>query len=261
MNELVTPMAEFNSYNDYPLFAWYVMRKTRYVREARTKNFLEAVLETCGERTTVLAEKTVLWRAQLGHGDGFKVITEDVKFPVEAPHKPERMKPLLDRAYEGRVNPRGIPCLYLSTDMNTAMSETRPWIGSFVSVAQFVVLRDLRLVDCSSETESPVDDDFQKWAWWYINRAFSEPVTRSDEVDEYAPTQVLAETFRSDRYDGIMYGSKLGDGTTIAVFDVTAATISACRLFKVDGVHLTFSEAANPYFIDVSPDPEVPKID
>ena len=59
------------------------------------------------------------------------------------------MMPLPDRANEGRVNPKGIPCLYFSSDRDTAMTETRPWIGSLVSVAQFVMLRELTVVDWS----------------------------------------------------------------------------------------------------------------
>ena len=47
------------------------------------------------------------------------------------------MKPLGGRATDGRANPRGIPCLYLATTKETAMSEVRPWIGSYVSAGQF----------------------------------------------------------------------------------------------------------------------------
>jgi hypothetical protein len=78
--------------------------------------------------------------------------------------------------------------------------------------------------------EQPVGDNPKAWAWWYINRSFSEPVTNSDDVADYAPTQVLAETFRSAGYDGIIYGSTLGSGSTVAVFDMTAATLVNCHL-------------------------------
>jgi hypothetical protein len=127
------------------------------------------------------------------------------------------------------------------------MTEVRPWIGSYVSAAQFVVLRDLRVVDCSSNMDSPVGDNAQQRAWWYINEAFSEPVTRSDDVADYAPTQVLAEAFRSVGCDGIIYGSKLGGGRTVAVFDLAAAEPVACQLYRVEAVNLKFSNAENPY--------------
>jgi hypothetical protein len=151
-------------------------------------------------------------------------------FEVPSPFPPGRMTPLPDRAYEGRVNPKGIPCLYFSTDMLTAMAETRPWIGSQVSVAQFVMLRSLSIVDCSSDTardplafeQTPgavegqpkwhlVAPNSAKWediVWGDINRAFSEPVTRTDDVADYAPTQVLAEVFRSAGSDGLWQQSR-----------------------------------------------------
>ena len=57
--------------------------------------------------------------------------------------------------------------------------------------------------------------------WSAINEAFSRPVTRSDDVAEYAPTQLLAEAFRTRLgRDGRLYGSNLGKGKNIALFDL-----------------------------------------
>jgi RES domain-containing protein len=160
------------------------------------------------------------------------------------------MKPLPDRASEGRVNPKGIPCLYCSTDKKTAMTETRPWIGSYVTVAQFEVLKDLRLVDCTADLPATrlMDlsyesnrDKWEEYVWGCINRAFSEPVARNDDVADYAPTQVLAEGFRSVDYDGIQYGSILGEGKSVALFDLTAAKPIDCDLYLVEDINLTYS--------------------
>jgi hypothetical protein len=201
----------------------------------------------------------------LGHGWRAERILDENDlevdtFDVEDPFAPERMMPPRDRATEGRVNPKGIPCLYFSTDMDTAMAETRPWIGSYVSVAQFVMLRDLSVVDCSADSARRGMVVFgggkelepgrrEELVWGSINRAFSEPVTRTDDVAEYAPTQVLAEAFRNAGYDGIAYGSKLGSGTTVAIFDLAAAELANCHLYRVEAVNLRFEEAANPYYM------------
>jgi hypothetical protein len=145
------------------------------------------------------------------------------------------------------------------------MTETRPWSGSYVSVAQFVVLKDLTVVDCSTvekltawrfdlclglNEHEPEPDKREECVWGDVNRAFSEPVTRNDDVAEYAPTQILAEAFRSAGYDGIVYGSKLGDGKNVAVFDLAAAELANCHLYRVDSVKLKFSTAANPYYTE-----------
>lgn len=117
------------------------------------------------------------------------------------------------------------------------MTEVRPWIGSYVSVAQFIVLNDLSLVDCASDTRLPTiypigssepdKDKREKDVWWFVNQAFVEPVTRADDSADYAPTQILAEVFRKEGFDGIRYGSKLGNGMSVAVFDVSAAELSS----------------------------------
>ena len=109
---------------------------------------------------------------------------------VAVPYSARRMKPLTDRATEGRVNAKGIPCLYLSTDRDTAMSEVRPWIGSFLTVAQFRVFKDLRVVDCSTDTDGAKMGDpshpRREWegsVWSGINTSFSRPVSPSDKSD------------------------------------------------------------------------------
>lgn len=249
-------MADFEWWEDYDEFARFVKTEMRHLRDAKTQAFLDAALRTAMKRKRILEARTALWRAQLGHEfgrycgrtkDGYKVTGVTMK-PLNA----NRMKPLSDRAYEGRINVKGIPCLYLANEMATAMTEVRPWVGSHVSIAQFVTLRDLILVDCSSDTEVPYmgNEDpasIEHYVWWNINEAFSEPVTRADDVADYAPTQVLAETFRSGGADGLLYGSRFGKGKNIALFDLDAAEQTDCKLYQVEGVTLKFKEIADPY--------------
>jgi RES domain-containing protein len=255
-------MPSFESRNDYWRFAHHVRRVSRHFLDGDRQRFLEAVADTCGTRKGTLQKNAVLWRAQLGHDWRNEIVRDENdkevdQFEMPDPFPPDRMRPLPDRAYEGRVNPKGIPCLYLSNDRETAMNETRPWIGSYVSVGQFVTLRDLLLVDCSLDTKRPeihfdgrqLIETLEPDVWWSINQAFSEPVTRADDVADYAPTQVLAEWFRTKGFDGIVYGSKVGSGRTIALFDPTAAELAHCHLYQVEAVNLSYSMSANPYYV------------
>ena len=268
-------MPEFESGHSYLEFSWFIMRKSRYILDASNQRFLDSVLETGQKRKGYIQKGAVLWRAQLGNdwrterslGENGQEIDS---FEVEQPFPPQRMVPLPDRANEGRVNPKGIPCLYFSTDMDTAMTETRPWIGSNVSVAQFVMLRSLTLVDCSAESgpavvvwlgtsKEPEPGKREEMVWRDMNRAFSQPVTRNDDLAEYAPTQVLAEAFRNDGYDGIVYGSKLGNGKNVAIFDLTAAELANCHLYRLEAITPKFSMAANPYYMEKYCKVEEPK--
>ena len=123
------------------------------------------------------------------------------------------MKPWIDKAFEGRVNPKGISCLYLATSEYVAMSEVRPWIGTTLSLARFRTVRALRIVDCSlfhTLTETAPDSrsaSSGEQVWRDIDRAFAQPVLRSDNTAFYAPTQLIAEFFRLEGFEGIIYGS------------------------------------------------------
>lgn len=179
------------------------------MRSPSGERFLRAVADTCKARLASFSQGAEFWRAQVGHdwtidADGRR---------ISGPHPEARMRPWQDRAYEGRVNAKGIPCLYLATTREVAMSEVRPWIGSTLSVARFSLGRDVTVVDCSKyhgldapNVDSDVDE-VNESVWSHIDYAFSRPVTRSDNTAEYAATQIIAEVFRSEGYDGVIYKS------------------------------------------------------
>lgn len=222
-------MAEFGSWRDYETFARSVRREARYIFDERTVKFLHTVMVTSEARRRHVPSGKILWRSQHGHGwhtEG----DDEFRFEVPAPFPPERMRPLPHSAREGRVNPKGIPCLYLATTKETAMAEVRPWIGSYISVGQFKILRDLELVDCSVEhakgpifflsENEPSPKEREMAVWSAIDNAFSEPVTSEEDAADYVPTQVLAEAFRRHGYDGIIYKSLLGSGHSVALYDL-----------------------------------------
>jgi RES domain len=178
------------------------------------------------------------------------------------PFPPLRMKPLLHSANEGRVNSKGISCLYVTTDKDTAIAEVRPWVGAQVSVAQFPIRKALKLVACDNDNgqhpflERPIGgpsitpEQEEHYLWREIGHAFSEPVDPNNNgVADYAPTQVLSECFRTNGFDGVMYKSRLGPGHNVAIFDLNALEVGNCQLYSVDGVQYKVSEAGNPYFI------------
>jgi hypothetical protein len=250
-------MAEFDSWQDYWNFAQSVKHNARYVFEDYVDKFLRTVIATSKGRKRVLPSGRHLWRAQQGYD--WKTFSYEEEESTElGPLPPARMKPPLHSAREGRVNPKGIPCLYLATDKDTAMAEVRPWIGSYLSVGQFETLKDLAFVDCSVEhaniishvySKEPGPDEREKAVWAYIDHAFSEPVSVDESSADYAPTQILGEAFRSHGYDGIVYKSLLGEGFNVALFDINAADLVNCFLYKVKSVTFGFDEAASPYFV------------
>lgn len=249
-------MSGFRSWRSYWNFERAVRRDRRYVRSAESETFLESVRKGTASRKVTLKKGSNFWRAQLGH-DWRKEKQGDEEFEVPCAHPPDRMKPLRDRASEGRANPKGIPCLYLATTKETAMSEARPWIGSEISVGQFKLLKALDIIDCSREHdrmhfyfEEPPPEEIERSVWAHIDRAFAEPMTRSDSTADYVATQIIAELFKDAGYDGVAYKSNFGEkGYNIALFDIDAADLINCGLHRVDSIDMKFSEQDNPYFI------------
>lgn len=250
------PMAVFKSYESYLQFAHSITSQWRYTRNMEQAEFLQTVLATSVSRQEAMDAGRILWRAQLGHNWYPQVQGEEPEEVQPSPLPPERMKPPRNRAREGRANPKGIPYLYLATHQMTAVAEVRPWIGSHVSIAQFALKREVRVVNCVTNDHSlmvygtePEPEERERAVWQDIDRAFSQPVTSADDTADYAPTQVLAEFFRENGLDGIAYGSSLGKGHNLALFDADAAALSNCNLVQIDCIELGFSIAANPYFM------------
>jgi RES domain len=254
-------MAEFLSSSDYSRFAYSVTQKARFVHEEEVRQFLATVVSSSEARRDSIAKGTILWRAQRGHEWRMENSGEEGEFEVPCAFSPDRMVPKAEFAGDGRVNPKGIPCLYLSTTSETAMAEVRPWVGSSLSLAQFKVMRDLTLVNCSLDKKTFIvcvidgePKELPTWqreqvVWGDIGYAFSRPITPDHPATEYVPTQILAEAFRSHGYDGIMYKSLLGDGLNIAVFNCDAAELINCRLYETKSVSFKFEPGDNPYFI------------
>ena len=245
-------MPAFESWYAYGLFADRIRRESRHLLDPASTRFLKALIKTSAKRARTIKRGELLWRAQLGHDSKPETIG-GVTGQVAVPYSAKRMKPLQDRATEGRVNAKGIPCLYLSTDRDTAMSEVRPWIGSYLTVAQFRVFKELRVVDCAADTDgmrmgdpSHPRRDREGSVWSGINASFSQPVSPSDNVAEYAPTQVLAESFRNAGYEGVMYRSTLGRGMNVALFNPALAQVFRRSIFSVSSVHFEFFAIPTP---------------
>jgi hypothetical protein len=247
-------MSEFKSHRDFWNFERTVHRQLRYIRTPGHAEFLDTVLATSKPRRYLLKRGTEFWRAQLGC-EFKKVEGEDDTIEVPRVYPPERMKPLTDKAFEGRVNAKGIPCLYLATSKETAMSEVRPWIGSHITVGQFKLLNDVEIIDCTRTSpddiqyylDEPEPKQREEAIWSCIDVAFAEPTTRNDDTADYAATQIIAELFRNADFGGVAYKSNFGRGYNTALFDINAAELIHCQLHRVEAIEFKFSD--NQHFI------------
>jgi hypothetical protein len=251
-------MLTFKSAFAFSEFRRTVTQNRRYRYDAEQEEFLKTLEETATYRIATLAKDITLYRAQIGSLPNPRY----GRFPLKdtgLPLRPERMVPLPKSAKEGRVNPKGIPCLYLADNPTTAMAECRPWMGANLSVGHFRTIRDLKLIDCDSanatisigDMDREYQPHFEPFIWRMLSDAYSEPVTDSDLTAEYAVTQVLSELFQSIGFDGIKYRSVVGEGGfSFALFNISDAQLYRCAVHDVTAIHHTFSDEKRPYTIN-----------
>jgi hypothetical protein len=255
---------EFGSWSSYQEFAHQVSQDRLTAKKFTARAFIETVIATASNRSMRLEQGRLLFRAQLGAE--FIELDDKESGPtiITRGHPGERMKPLAGKATEGRANPAGVAYLYLASRLKTAISEVRPWIGSYVSVAQFEILRDMKILNLTEghggfgmgeltfdqlERKVAVDAETKRRAVWIdIDAAFSRPTHRSEDLKNYIPTQVLAEAFRTAGYEGVVYRSNFGEpGYNIALFDPDDADPINCTPYKIEKIDIEAVEAGNPW--------------
>jgi hypothetical protein len=140
-------------------------------------------------------------------------------------------------AAAGRMNARGISVFYGANNQKTAIAEVRPPVGSQVAVAQFEIIRKLRLLDLTALSDVRVTGslfDFGlagRMAGAVFLRSLSgritSPVMPDDEPFEYLATQAIADflaTEASEPIDGIIFPSvqAAGDVLNVVLFHKAA---------------------------------------
>lgn len=245
----------FNSWKDFQDFEREVKLENRFIHSPLVSEFLANIKRTLPPRERSLAKESILYRGQIGHDE-----RELEGGPEITGYPAQRMKPIPYRGREGRGNPKGISYLYLSNDENTALAELRPHLGQYLSSAQFEIQRNLRLVDCYSVPRHysyiecifnpPVSqEEIGNAVWSMINEAFTKPVTNADDASDYVPTQILAEFFKSQGYDGVCCKSSMGRGHNFILFQLDAAEVVNCTVMETKSVNFEFSECANRYHV------------
>jgi hypothetical protein len=138
--------------------------------------------------------------------------------------------PLAPLAAAGRMNAHGISVFHGANNQQAAVAEVRPPVGSHVAVAQFEIIRKLRLLDLTALSNCRVTGslfDFGlagRMEAAVFLRSLSERITRSvmpdDEPFEYLATQAIVDflaTEASVPIDGIIFPSAQAVGHILNV--------------------------------------------
>lgn len=196
-------LLSFFGEKDWHDFSSEIKHIHRYHAEIHERGILKRILYSLEKK--IDSEGPYWYRAR---------IWNDVKDDLEITALKE---PPPEKSSEGRMSPRGVPCLYISNDVEGDMAEIRASRYDEVAVMTMKPLRDLRILDLSRVDEiSPFDEnvDCRELAsnlksLRQIKDALVKPMRATDDCIEYIPTQYIADFARSIGFDGIGYDSVL----------------------------------------------------
>jgi len=166
------------------------------------------------------------------------------------PYKLNEMgAPAKDLAIYGRINPQGIPYLYLSENEETSISEIRPNILDKVNLAIFELEKDIKVIDLRNlNIGSPFrwGDNLKEI---YLNQAFlndfsatvSKPINFKTSYLEYLPTQFVSEYIKNRGFDGIIYPSSVCTGYNIALFNEEKCKCISVKKVDISTINYKFS--------------------
>jgi RES domain len=212
-------------------------------------NFIAEELAESEER---LRAGTVFYRARLG----FILGENEERLPWSGT---EIGPPPADKATAGRANAEGQVVLYVADQEKTAVSEVRPALGFYVSVANVSLRRDSRVLDLTKDLPELNPFEGESIGWHIeirelLNRLgeeMSRPLERADDRTLYIPCQRLADYIRQNHYDGIRYPSALNPGgSSIVFFDSAIAQVEDCRLVCVTEVRFNYKTEDEPRLVD-----------
>ena len=218
----------------YKVFSEELLHDYRYILSEASQSFLRDILAIANKHFyTEIDEGMILYRARINDE---KKNGKAVSPSLDARPFAE-MKPIPNVVSGGRVNAQNICVLYTADRIGTALAEVRASANQPVTVATFETNKPLKLVKLSQRMDwykyflsEPIAKDF----WFNLSYEFSIPTTPGLEYRNYVRTQVIAEYFKSNGYDGIIYRSQFhahedklqaeySDGYNYALFDIASA--------------------------------------
>lgn len=153
----------------------------------------------------------------------------------------------------GRANPKGISYVYLADNIDTCISEVRPYKGSDIYVSEFRTKEKRRVIDLTNPRETFSIIPFSESEYDEVlaiiellesfSLQLSLPVKPHLSELEYIPTQFLCEYFKSlGSYDGIVFNSSFGKGRNLVFFDSNGFDIGKPDSFKLCDINFNFEK-------------------
>lgn len=157
-----------------------------------------------------------------------------------------------EMASPGRANPKGISYLYFSDNIDTCISEIRPYNNCDIYVSHLNVKCDKKLIDLRSPRKniSPLlyeETEFEEILsiielLEIISQELSLPIKPHLSEFDYIPTQFFCEFIKSLKYDGIIYKSSFNKGNNYVLFSSANFVIKNPKHYKIIDMTYEYKE-------------------
>lgn len=145
-----------------------------------------------------------------------------------------------------RANYRYIPYLYCANNPYISLVEVRPPLGSLISIATIEVTEPIRLLDFTVQQKPSKMTEAKKNLFLDLSTLYSTPVTNTDDILDYIPTQYIAEYAKSKGYDGIAFSSSLvpevnkkhPERCNVVVFNYQKCFVKRSNLIAIMGIDI-----------------------
>ncbi|MAO10892.1 MAG: hypothetical protein CMC07_08425 [Flavobacteriaceae bacterium] len=169
-------------------------------------------------------------------------------FPCEKMGNP----PTPELASAGRANPKGISYLYVADSLETSMYETRASLFDYVSVGEFKLKEDIKILNLRNPKDDPIYwseiEEIENYLIYIpfiqtLQKELSLPIRKRDKILDYIPTQYISEFIKSLGFDGVEYQSSLNkEGYNIAVFVPEKLKCFKSSVYEIKNIRLTHEE-------------------
>lgn len=193
---------------------------------------------------------TVLYRARIIDSEkikaslGLKVSTDGKLSGYDESNSREAP---LGYSAEGRNNISGVSYLYLASDAETACAEVKPTVRQLVSLAEFIIKRQVQIIDFSDEKvfESKSSDDESISLGSLFAKIMLQYFVPVVDSAEYRATQIITDHIRKTGIDGVAYKSFYNErGTNYTIFN------SDRNRFEFIGSRIVMLQSERRTFLD-----------
>ena len=184
------------------------------------------VLEPDSQFSATLSTNTILYRAReisiedyKRQDTGLSISIEDNHYTTNGYNSENSVEAPIGITPQGRNNIAGVSYFYAASDPVTACTEIKSSLRSLISLAEFIICKDLHIIDFSKdvafehELSKQYDMSFGEF-FGLLMFSFSKP-----ETTIYRFTQIIADHLRKTGIDGLAYRSFYTGKTNYTIFN------------------------------------------